>query len=168
MFSVVDLDCKALYSIIIFFLSKNLFSVLLPKYLLIFLIFALWPVKPKIFTVCPLQKNFADPCVTWAWGFETLRMRGGRWVKKVEIVWALGDDSIRAGLGVRKFEGDLVPQYLWFYWNCPDAWVMAAAQIYLQAVLHWMFIIVCMSCISSFIVSFLIPFFCVMKRFSVL
>lgn len=68
------------------------------------------------------------------------KVKDERWeVCKVEIVWASGIGSIRAGLGVSKEvwgrPGTTVPGLYWGCWIHPGAPVMAAAHIYLQAVL---------------------------------
>lgn len=109
LFSIADIYYKALYSVVIFWICQKI------CFLLCYMLFLILPCRLrslKYLLFAPYKKIFADPCVTWAWSFERLRMRGGRFVKEVEMVWALGDGSIRAGLGVRKDEGDLVPQCL--------------------------------------------------------
>lgn len=152
LFSIADIYYKALYSIVIFWICQKI------CFLLCYMLFMILPGRVrslKYLLFALYRKNVADPCVTWAWSFERLRMRGGRFVKKVEIVWALGDGRIRAGLGVRREvwgrPGTPVPGLYGGCWTHPGARVMAAAHIYLQAVLKLSVYKLYISNIPSFI-----------------
>lgn len=154
---------------------KHVFSLVTYIHLHDILNFASWPKKPKIFTLGPYRIKLADPCLTCAWRFERrLNIAGDegsmKWVKKVEIVWVLGDGCLITGLGVLK--------ETWLPTACgfievggpalvPEWWLMLRYTY--NKFLNWVFI----SCVyfldfRFYRTSFLILFFCVCYELSLI
>lgn len=101
---------KALFSIIIFWICQKI--CFLFCYLSTYMIFLILPYRLKSLKYLLFTFHRTILLILCNLSLKMWRVKDERWevCKESRKDWALGDSSVRAGLGVGKCEGDLVPQ----------------------------------------------------------